>query len=140
VVGAVRRGVLVAVDYAHDRSSRPPGGSMTGYRAGRAVPPVPDGSCDITSHVALDACAAAGTAAGAEQTVLLAQRVALPALGVTSPRGDRDDLLALAARGEVGELLDPGGLGGFTWLVQGVGRAVPRALADADQPRTGTEA
>ena len=61
-VGSLRRGLAVAVDYAHRRDSRPPSGTLTGYRGGRQVPPVPDGSCDITSHVALDACATAGEA------------------------------------------------------------------------------
>ena len=59
-VGSLTDGLAVAIDYAHDRTSRPPAGSLTGYRDGRQVPPVPDGSCDVTSHVALDACAAAG--------------------------------------------------------------------------------
>ncbi|MFC9389348.1 SAM-dependent methyltransferase [Streptomyces venezuelae] len=59
-VGSLAAGRAVAVDYAHVRESRPPFGSLTGFRAGREVPPVPDGSCDLTSHVALDACAAAG--------------------------------------------------------------------------------
>ena len=57
-VGRLSDGLAVAIDYAHDRTSRPPAGSLTGYREGRQVPPVPDGSCDVTSHVALDACAA----------------------------------------------------------------------------------
>ena len=65
-----------------DRDNRPPGGTLTGYRGGRQVPPVPDGSCDITSHVALDACAAAGHGAGATDTLLTTQRTALHALGV----------------------------------------------------------
>ncbi|XUM05184.1 SAM-dependent methyltransferase [Streptomyces venezuelae ATCC 10712] len=56
-VGRVAAGRAVAVDYAHVRASRPPFGTLTGFRAGREVPPVPDGSCDVTAHVALDACA-----------------------------------------------------------------------------------
>jgi SAM-dependent MidA family methyltransferase len=144
-VRAVRRGLLVAADYAHDLTGRPPGGSLTGYRAGRVVPPVPDGSCDVTSHVALDACAAAGTAAGAAATLLLSQREALQALGVDaslavpSRSAARPALEVLAARGAAAELLEPGGLGGFTWLVQTVGLPVPGVLAAAGQPRTGTD-
>lgn len=60
-VSTLSAGLAVAVDYAHVRQSRPPFGTLTGFRAGREVRPVPDGSCDLTSHVALDACAAAGT-------------------------------------------------------------------------------
>jgi SAM-dependent MidA family methyltransferase len=141
--GAVRsltRGVAVAVDYAHHRDARPPGGTLTGYRDGRQVPPLPDGSCDVTSHVALDACAAAGQDAGATQTLLTTQRAALHALGVrrSMPPHElsRSDpagyLSALSAAGEVAELTDPSGLGGFGWLVQGVGVALPQPLTGTD--------
>ncbi|MFB8401723.1 SAM-dependent methyltransferase [Streptomyces sp. NPDC055912] len=58
-VASLSAGRAVAVDYGHVRGTRPPFGSLTGFRAGREVPPVPDGSCDLTAHVALDACAAA---------------------------------------------------------------------------------
>jgi len=129
VVASVRRGVAVAVDYAHDRAGRPPDGSLTAYRSGRQVPPVPDGSCDLTAHVALDACAAAGEAAGATSTVLTTQAEALRGLGVVTGRPAREDALAdpagylaaLARDGSVAELTDPGGLGGFGWLQQQVG-------------------
>ncbi|MER6527808.1 SAM-dependent methyltransferase [Streptomyces sp. NPDC001508] len=57
-VACVERGLAVAVDYAHTARSRPPFGTLTGFREGRETAPVPDGSCDITAHVALDACAA----------------------------------------------------------------------------------
>jgi len=105
-------GLLLAVDYAHAADARPPLGSLTGFRAGRAVPPRPDGSGDVTAHVALDAVAAAGEAAGATTTLLTRQDAALQALGVTRR-----------------ELLDPGSLGGFGWLVQGVERALPASLS-----------
>ncbi|MEV5516635.1 SAM-dependent methyltransferase [Streptomyces flaveolus] len=61
-VSTLERGLAVAADYAHTRDTRPPFGTLTGFREGRETPPVPDGSCDITSHVALDACATAGDA------------------------------------------------------------------------------
>ncbi|GAB2573588.1 SAM-dependent methyltransferase [Streptomyces capparidis] len=133
-VGALRRGLAVAVDYAHRREDRPPLGTLTGYRAGRQVPPVPDGSCDLTAHVALDACAAAA-APRATGTALLTQARALRALGV---RGTRPPLAlaasdpagyvrALAAAGEAAELTAAGGLGSFTWLLQSVGIPVPLA-------------
>ncbi|MFI1953317.1 SAM-dependent methyltransferase [Streptomyces xinghaiensis] len=66
-VRALESGLAVAADYAHTRASRPPRGTLTGFRAGREVPPVPDGSCDITAHVALDACAEAGRRTVAER-------------------------------------------------------------------------
>ncbi|MER5632707.1 SAM-dependent methyltransferase [Streptomyces nitrosporeus] len=124
-VEAVAGGLAVAVDYAHVRGARPPFGTLTGFRAGREVPPVPDGSCDVTAHVALDACAAAtaGTGDGAE---LLDQRTALRELGVS---GERPPLArasadpagyvrALASAGEAAELTARGGLGDFGWLRQ----------------------
>lgn len=134
-VGRLRRGVAVAADYGHRRDARPRHGTLVGYRAGRLVPPVPDAGCDLTAHVALDACAAAGTAAGAGGTLLTTQRDALRQLGVragrppvalasTRPAGY---LRALSAAGEAAELTDPAGLGGFGWLVQAVGVPVPLA-------------
>ncbi|HEX2810723.1 MAG TPA: SAM-dependent methyltransferase, partial [Kineosporiaceae bacterium] len=75
-------GILLAVDYAHDRRGRPGEGSLSAFRGGRAVPPVPDGSCDLTAHVALDAVAAAGRRAGATGTRLTDQRTGLAELGV----------------------------------------------------------
>ena len=106
-------GLLLAVDYAHDVAARPPAGTLSGYRSGRLVPPVPDGSCDVTAHVALDAVEAAGRAAGAQPGVLVRQDRALRALGVHPDQPGAE------------ELLDPGGLGAFTWLLQGVGRPTP---------------
>ena len=128
LAGLVRDGVLLAVDYAHTAADRPAAGSLTGFRRGRAVPPVPDGGCDVTAHVAIDSVAAAGVRAGAGGTRLLRQAEALAALGV------RD-----------GELLDPGGLGGFSWLEQarvpssvpGRQRSGPPAPGPPARPATG---
>lgn len=136
LVGSLRRGLAVAVDYAHARDDRPASGSLTGYRDGRQVLPVPDGSCDVTSHVALDACAAAGERAGATATVLTTQATALTALGAGAPRPPHDlarsdpaaYVRALSAIGELAELTDPAGLGGFGWLVQAVGVELPEPL------------
>ncbi len=122
--GAVRslaRGVAVAIDYGHlhrERTARAfAEGSLRGYRGGRLVPPVPDGSCDLTAHVAIDACAAAGQEAGATTTVLLRQKDALRQLGVVH-----------------GELTDSNGLGAFWWLVQAVDCTAPLSIvASASQ-------
>lgn len=43
---------------AHRRGA-PPFGTLTAFREGQETAPVPDGSRDLTAHVALDACAAA---------------------------------------------------------------------------------
>lgn len=126
-VGSLAAGRAVAVDYGHVRDSRPPFGTLTGFRAGREVPPVPDGGCDVTAHVAVDACAAAGGGDGE----LLTQREALHRLGVSGGRpplsmASADPagyVRALASAGEAAELTARGGLGDFHWLVQRVGPA-----------------
>jgi SAM-dependent MidA family methyltransferase len=133
-VATVDRGLAIAVDYAHTRDTRPPFGTLTGFREGRETAPVPDGTCDLTAHVALDACAEAGEAAGTTGSALpgarlLTQRATLRALGVTGARppltlASTDPtayVRALASAGEAAELTAPGGLGDFGWLVQSVG-------------------
>ncbi|MER5198294.1 SAM-dependent methyltransferase [Streptomyces sp. NPDC002755] len=150
-VSCVRGGLVVAVDYAHTADARPPFGTLTGFRDGRETAPVPDGSCDITAHVALDACAQAGSTAAARSGAtaaatagkgaaraltdarLLTQRAALRALGITGARPPlamasthpAAYVRALASAGEAAELIAPGGLGDFGWLLQPVGISHP---------------
>jgi SAM-dependent MidA family methyltransferase len=124
-VSAVRRGAALAVDYGHVRDDRPPLGSLTGFREGRQVEPVPDGTCDVTAHVAMDAAAWAGGTAYTLRT----QREALRALGVDGARPPLDlarsdpaaYLRALGSAGAAAELTDPAGLGGHWWLLHTVG-------------------
>ncbi|MFD4856960.1 SAM-dependent methyltransferase [Streptomyces atratus] len=124
-VSTLSGGLAVAVDYAHAREARPPFGTLTGFRSGREVRPVPDGSCDLTSHVALDACAAAVDAGAGAPPEVLTQREALHHLGIN---GERPPLTlastdpagyvrALASAGEAAELTARGGLGDFCWLM-----------------------
>ncbi|HEX4787864.1 MAG TPA: hypothetical protein VH372_05340, partial [Actinospica sp.] len=104
---------------------------------GREVPPVPDGGCDLTAHVALDACAAAATHV-ADWSLALDQRTALRRLGVDGARPDLATasadplgyLRALSRASAAAELIDPLGLGAFRWLVQGV--SVPRTASLED--------
>ncbi|MEU0251451.1 SAM-dependent methyltransferase [Streptomyces sp. NPDC006184] len=157
-VDRVAAGLAVAVDYAHTVRTRPPFGTLTGFREGRGTTPVPDGSCDITAHVALDACAAAPGSARPERALprtarrtggaarepgdarLLTQRAALRALDITGARpplalASTDPaayVRALASAGEAAELTAPGGLGDFGWLLQPVG--IPDPL-DPGGPR-----
>ncbi|MBB1243118.1 SAM-dependent methyltransferase [Streptomyces durbertensis] len=124
-VRTVTDGLAVAVDYAHTRADRPLFGTLTAYRDGRTVRPVPDGSCDLTAHVALDACAA-HAGGGTPRS----QRDALRALGVDGRRPTQELALrdpagylrALSHAGEAAELLDPAGLGAHTWLLCPRGR------------------
>jgi SAM-dependent MidA family methyltransferase len=145
IVRRIGRGAALAADYGHVRAARPGCGTITGYLEGRAVPAIPDGSRDITAHVALDACAAAGRRAGAGQTLLTSQREALRSLGVNGRRpppglavSDPEGYVReLCHASEDAELVDPGGLGGFGWLVQTVGVAMPEPLARLAGSRAG---
>lgn len=125
-VAQVRRGLAVAVDYGHVLGDRGTWGdrrpTLTGWRNGRPVHPVPDGSCDVTAHVALDSL----------QGRLLSQQEALSLLGIRSdppPRTMADEdprgyLSLLAAAGSAAELLDRRGLGSYGWVV------VPKGIDD----------
>jgi SAM-dependent MidA family methyltransferase len=129
VVSALGGGVALAIDYGHLREARPRMGSLAGYRRGRLVAAVPDGSCDITAHVAMDSCAAAGTSAGAAASRLQTQRDALTALGISGIRPPHDMaradprgyLRSLSAATQAAELTDASGLGAFLWLLQELG-------------------
>lgn len=126
-VTTLTAGLALTADYAHTRANRPPYGTLTAFRDGHEVAAVPDGSCDVTAHVALDAVAAAPAGDGVPQ--LLSQREALRGLGLDGSRpplalASTDPvsyLRRLAVAGQAAELLDPAGLGGFTWLAHRVG-------------------
>ena len=119
VVGRVTRGVAVAVDYGHTRETRPLLGSLRSYRDGREVEVLPDGSRDVTAHVAVDALAhrVGGT--------LHRQRQVLREHGVTGSRPDaalaRTEpgayAAALATATRAAGLTAEGGLGDFWWVV-----------------------
>ncbi len=127
-VGCVEQGLALAVDYGHLRAERPFDGTLTGYRAGRQVPPVPDGSCDVTAHVAMDSVAATGERVARCAYVLTSQREALRALGADGGRPP----LSLATSDPAATCGHwpprrrrradrPGRLGGHWWLWQPVG-------------------
>jgi len=128
-VRTVRRGLALAVDYGHVRDERPVDGTLTGYRYGRQVPPVPDGSCDLTAQLAVDSAATAGAVASGVPYTLVPQRTALRSLGVTGRRpplalASTDPagyVRALADASTAAELTDPDGMGGHWWLFQPVG-------------------
>lgn len=118
VTARLRRGLAVAVDYAAD-PARDVAGTLTGYRDGRQVLPVPDGTCDLTAHVLVESLLQPGG-------VVTAQRAALRSLGLDGRRpaysGDPKDYLEkLSAAGEAAELLARAGLGDFRWVLQPVG-------------------
>ncbi|AXH97172.1 SAM-dependent methyltransferase [Ornithinimicrobium avium] len=127
LLGRIDRGVLLVVDYGHTREDRPVHGTLTGFRSGREVLPVPDGTCDLTAHVAVDslvdhlADAFPGTTCeGSSQAEALTRL--LPAAGAQVPHelalsAPTAYLEALARRGALATLRAPDGPGGFHWLV-----------------------
>ncbi|HYN30147.1 MAG TPA: SAM-dependent methyltransferase [Dermatophilaceae bacterium] len=120
LLSRVGRGTVLAVDYGHTAGARPRGGTLTAYRSGALVPAVPDGTCDLTAHVAVDSL---------EHDVVTTQRDALRGLGLRAApppqalaRADPPAYLAaLARRSALGALTDPRGLGGFRWVLRRVG-------------------
>jgi SAM-dependent MidA family methyltransferase len=112
-------GVAIAIDYGHLADDRPPFGTLRSYADGREVDVRPDGSRDVTAHVAVDAVA---EAVGGR---LVRQRDALAELGVDGSRPPielaRTDpsayVRALSQAGEAAELTSRGGLGDFWWIV-----------------------
>jgi SAM-dependent MidA family methyltransferase len=124
VVRRVHHGLAVAVDYGHLRDRRPAAGSLRSYRGGREVGVLPDGSRDVTAHVAVDAVAArVGAAVRRQRDVLreLGVETSGPdlALADTDPAGY---VRALGRSAGAAELTAPGGLGDFWWLVTETGR------------------
>ncbi|MBP2349334.1 SAM-dependent MidA family methyltransferase [Kribbella aluminosa] len=125
--------LALAIDYGHVTSGRPSYGTLTGFRGGRECDPTPDGSCDITAHVALDSLAAA------VHGHLTSQREALSHLGVSGRRPPLElaqtdplrYLSELSSAGEAAELLDPSGLGGFGWVWTATGADTVRRAARA---------
>ncbi len=114
-------GTAIAIDYGHTRDDRPPFGTLRSYADGRETDVIPDGSRDVTAHVAVDSVAAAVGA------TMMRQRDALVALGLDGARPPLElahsdpgaYVRALATAGEVGELIATGGLGDFWWIVTG---------------------
>jgi SAM-dependent MidA family methyltransferase len=116
----LRTGLAIAVDYGHTIDSRPAWGTLTGFRQGRQVLPVPDGSCDLTAHVAMDSLT---------HDELTDQRAALRQLGVSGQIPPQDlarsnpaaYLQGLSTASAAAALTARGGLGDFLWAFSHVG-------------------
>ncbi|MBI1378130.1 MAG: hypothetical protein GC157_11705 [Frankiales bacterium] len=117
LVSRVARGTVLAVDYATPSTARDR--TLTGVGArGARVAPVPDGSVNLTAHVRFDSLrdAVPGTSLARQADALAAlgvdPRLPDPALATSDPAAYAD---ALVRASEASELLDPAGLGAFTW-------------------------
>lgn len=112
---SLKLGTAMAIDYGHLRNARPMHGTMTSFVSGRQVPPILDGSADITAHVAVDSL---------REGTLLTQREALQQLGFDAKRpaleqSSRDPmgyLHALNRASTLAQLTEPSGLGAHWWL------------------------
>lgn len=116
LLARVDQGLVVVVDYGHTAEHRPPEGSLTGYRDGAQVAPVPDGSCDLTAHVAVDTLGADTLATQREMVHDLLGPATLPphALSQTQPTAY---LAELTRANALATLTNPTGLGGFWWAM-----------------------
>lgn len=127
-VATLAQGLAIAVDYGHMWHDRPRLGTLTGFYAGRTATAIPDGSRDITAHVAIDAVCAAGEQMAGQTAHLNTQREVLHALGFVGARpplslATRDPggyVRALSDATQATELTDPEGLGGHFWIAQPV--------------------
>jgi len=70
----VLSGTAIAIDYSHRLPERRrgvwDGGTLQGFKKGRPHRPIPDGSMNLTAHVALDACASSGGALMHQSSIL----------------------------------------------------------------------
>jgi SAM-dependent MidA family methyltransferase len=109
------RGTALAIDYGHMKDHRPAAGTMSGFRDGREVPPIPDATRDITAHVAVDAVACDRREPQREAL----RRLGLDAAPPPLPLAFQDPVgyaHALAASSSAARLMDPEGLGAHWWL------------------------
>jgi len=120
LLSRVGSGLAIAVDYGHTVDSRPAQGTLTGFRHGRQVLPVPDGSCDLTAHVAMDSLT---------HDELMDQRTTLRQLGVNGQIPPHDlarshpaaYLQGLSTASAATALTAKGGLGDFLWAFSHAG-------------------
>jgi SAM-dependent MidA family methyltransferase len=120
LLARIGSGVAIAVDYGHTGGDRPAQGTLAAYREGVVVDPVPDGTCDLTAHVAMDSL---------DHDDLLDQRTLLRGLGVDgrvpplelARRDPQGYLRELQRASAAAALTDPGGFGGFLWAVKELG-------------------
>ncbi|MGJ3508965.1 SAM-dependent methyltransferase [Enemella sp. A6] len=126
VIRRLRRtgGLAVMVDYGHVLPDRPTDPTLRGFRDGRLVEAVFDGSVNLTADVAVDAVAAAAEAEGAER-VWFARQSATVEHWLPEPSTASSPLTDLMARNRrrvlaTEEVAGSRGLGAYWWLVHHV--------------------
>ncbi|WP_460741464.1 hypothetical protein [Mariniluteicoccus endophyticus] len=105
---------IAMIDYGHIRSGRPSGTTLAAHRGGVWIDPGDPGG-NLTAHVAVDALAAAGEAAGARTIELCRLR------DLDWPVPPAEGLAALGLRSQRELLSAPDRFGDFWWLLQVVG-------------------
>ncbi|USQ79593.1 SAM-dependent methyltransferase [Ornithinimicrobium faecis] len=114
LLSRVDHGLVLVVDYGHTAATRPTDGTLTGYRDGTQVPPVPDGSCDLTAHVAIDSLGADVLRTQRETLHDLLGRPTLPPHELSGSQPTAY-LEALSRANALATLTRSGGLGDFWW-------------------------
>jgi SAM-dependent MidA family methyltransferase len=120
LLSRLESGLAIAVDYGHTTDTRPPQGTLTGFSHGRQVMPVPDGSCDLTAHVAMDSLTHDEIVdqRGALQRLGLSGRIPPHDLATSNPSAY---LQGLSTASAASALMAKGGLGDFLWAFRHVG-------------------
>ncbi|MGB3828034.1 MAG: SAM-dependent methyltransferase [Ornithinimicrobium sp.] len=125
LLGRVEQGLVVAVDYGHRSSDVPAEGTLTGYRVGRAMAPLPDGSMDLTAHVHIDSLVESARHHPGVSVTLGRQRDVLNDLlgpprmpaHATARTRPAAYLHAVAEHNAHRVLLERGGFGDFWWVL-----------------------
>lgn len=119
LVARTGSGLVVAVDYGHLAGTRPSTGTLIGYRDGTTCPPIPDGSCDLTAHVAMDSLPADEVRRQADVLRDLGVDGTRPPIDLA--RTDPGGYLAALSRASHAAALTGPGYGDFLWGLRRVG-------------------
>ena len=119
--GHLHESSVLVVDYGHVASQRPVEGSLVGYRQGEVQRPLPDGSMDLTAHVAMDAlCASMGqdVLVRARQSEILGDLIGPAHVDQRWARSRPAAYLQQVAEHAAAHALSQrGGLGDFWWVL-----------------------
>lgn len=110
---------ILGVDYGHLRVNRPGLGTLTGFRGGSECLPIPDTTCDITAHVAIDSLNATTVITQRDMLIELFGNIAAQPVDHALASSDpREYLARLSARSAFGAAIARDGLGDFYWFTR----------------------